>query len=209
MPRLIYVEASPRKERSHSIHVARAFLERYRETHPDAEVDTLDLWALALPEFDGAVVDAKYRIMRGQEHTPEEAAAWADVVALFERFAAGDRYLFSLPMWNFSIPYRLKHFIDVITQPGLAFTVEPGKGYVGLVSGRPAAVIYSRGGAYGPDSGPEQGDFQKPYFDSLLRFIGFSEIHNIQVEPTQSKPEAVEKARAAAEQQARELAAKL
>ena len=209
MPRLIYVEASPRKERSHSIRVARAFLEAYRGAHPEDEIDTIDLWAEPLPEFDGPAIDAKYRIMGGQEHTPEEAAAWRAVVALFERFAAGDRYLFSVPMWNFGIPYRLKHFIDVITQPGLAFTVEPGKGYVGLVSDRPATVVYSRGGAYGPDSGADQGDFQKSYFDSLLRFIGFSDIENIVIEATQAKPEAVEKARAAAEKQARRVAANL
>ncbi len=48
MPKLVYVEASPRKERSHSIRVAQAFLETYRETHPDDEVETLDLWNLRL-----------------------------------------------------------------------------------------------------------------------------------------------------------------
>lgn len=210
MPKLVYVEASPRKERSHSIHVAQAFLETYRKTHPGDEVETLDLWAMGLPEFDGAVVDAKYRIMHGEEHTPDEAAAWGAVVDLFERFASGDRYLFSLPMWNFGIPYKLKQFIDLITQPGLSFTVVPGKGYQGLVADRPAAVIYARGGAYGgAESSTEGGDFQRPYFDMFLRFIGFSDIREVFIEPTQSRPEQAEQARAQAIERAREIAASL
>ena len=34
MARLLYLEASPRKERSASIAVAKAFVEEYRKTHP-------------------------------------------------------------------------------------------------------------------------------------------------------------------------------
>jgi FMN-dependent NADH-azoreductase len=206
---LIHIEASPRKERSHALRVGREFLQAYRDAHPGDTVETLDVWSLGLPEFDGAIVDAKYRIMHGEEHTAEEAEAWRAVVAEFERFTAGDRYLFSVPMWNFGIPYKLKQWIDVITQPGLAFGMVPGKGLQGLVRDRPAVVIYSRGGAYGADSGTAQGDFQKSYFDSYLRFIGFEDIENILVEPTQGKPEHVETGRSAAIERARSLATAL
>jgi LacI family transcriptional regulator len=34
------------------------------------------------------------------------------------RFLAADRLLFSVPMWNAGIPYVLKQFIDVVSQPG-------------------------------------------------------------------------------------------
>ena len=43
MPHLLYVEASPRKERSASIEVARAFLDAWRATHPEGKVDMLDV----------------------------------------------------------------------------------------------------------------------------------------------------------------------
>ena len=205
MGKLIYVEASPRKKRSHGIDVAGSFLEAYRRARPDDEVETLDLWDVDLVPFDGDTIDAKYRIMSGQEHTPEEAAAWRAVVQTFEHFASGDRYLFSVPMWNFGIPYRLKHFIDVITQPGLAFSAGKG-GYQGLVSGRPAVVVYARGGAY-PDESPM--DLQRGYLDLWLRFIGFEDIREVRVEPTQGRPEKVEAALERAREQARELASAL
>jgi FMN-dependent NADH-azoreductase len=70
MARLLYVEASPRKERSASTVVATAFVEEYRKTHPGDEIDTLDLWGTTLPEFNGEVIDAKYAILHGQPHTP-------------------------------------------------------------------------------------------------------------------------------------------
>lgn len=206
MARLVYVESSPRKERSSSIRVASAFLDAYRAAHAGDDVETLDLWSLGLPEFDGATIAAKYSLLGGQAHSPEEARAWSEVVAVFERFARGDKYLFSVPMWNFGIPYKLKQFIDVITQPGLAFTVEPGVGFKGLLAGRPGVVIYARSGRYGEAPGPEQGDYQSSYFDFLLRFIGIGPVERIFVEPTQGRPDKVEAMKQQAEARAAELA---
>ena len=40
MARLLYIESSPRKERSKSIAVAKAFLEKYKAEHPGDE-DTI------------------------------------------------------------------------------------------------------------------------------------------------------------------------
>lgn len=205
MATLLHVESSPRKDRSASIAVARAFLEAYRTAHPQDRIETFDLWSTALPDFDGDTINAKYHILHGQPHTAEEAAAWKAVVAVFERFNAADRYLFSLPMWNFGIPYKLKHLIDVITQPGLAFRFSPKEGYTGLVTGKPAVVIYSRGGSYG-DGGAAM-DHQKPYLEMLLKFIGFTDIRPIVVEPMLAAPAKVEQAKEAARARAAELAA--
>ena len=71
---------------------------------------------------------------------------------MIERFKSADWYLFSLPMWNFGVPYVLKHLIDVIVQPGLTFSFSPTEGYKGLVTGKKAVAVYARGGAYGSGS---------------------------------------------------------
>ena len=102
----------------------------------------------------------KYAIMHGQKFTPEEDAAWQQVVALAEHFKSADKIVISLPMWNFGIPYKLKHYIDVLVQPGLAFSFSPETGYKGLITGKPLVAIYARGGAYGPGSGAEGYDAQ-------------------------------------------------
>ena len=87
MAKLLYIEASPRKDRSRSTQVARTFLAAYQKSRPDDSIETLDLWATSLPRFDGATIEAKYAILQGQIHTPGQAQAWKSVVDVIERFS--------------------------------------------------------------------------------------------------------------------------
>ncbi|MEM8732961.1 MAG: NAD(P)H-dependent oxidoreductase [Planctomycetota bacterium] len=93
-------------------------------------------------------------------------------------------------MWNFGIPYKLKHLIDVLAQPGQTFSFDPATGYSGLVTGKPVAVVYARGGAYSSDETRGM-DMQKSYLEFLLGFIGFTDIRNIVIEPTLVAPDDV------------------
>lgn len=206
MSRVLYIEASPRKSRSTSIQVAHVFLEEYRKKHPNDEIEVLDLWQLKLPRFDGDVIEAKYAIMHKQAHSEAQRKAWRAVEDVIDDFKKADKYVISLPMWNFGIPYKLKHFIDVIVQPGYTFSVTPEEGYKGMVVGKPMAVFYARGGAYGAGTGGESLDFQKTYLDTLLKFIGFTDIHSIVTEPTLADPALKEKAIVNGSKEARELA---
>lgn len=191
---LLYVESSPRKERSYSIKVANEFIKSYLDSHPSSKTDLLDVWSYPLPEFNGAAINAKYKVMHNEKHTPEEATAWKRITSIFEQFKSADKYIFSVPMWNFGIPYKLKHLIDVINQPSLTFNYSPETSYVGLVTGKPAVVIYSRGGAYS-DAPASSFDFQKTYFETILGFMGFKDIKSIVIEPTlMGGHEAAEKA---------------
>ncbi|MGD8371294.1 MAG: NAD(P)H-dependent oxidoreductase [Syntrophobacterales bacterium] len=207
MSHLLYIESSPRKERSASIEIAKTFISEYERTHPGDTVETLDLWSITLPEFDGHVIDSKYFILHGLEHTDEQRQAWSRVESIISQFADADKYLFSLPMWNFGIPYKLKHYIDVIVQPGYTFSFSPEEGYRGLVTGKPIAAIYARGGAYGSGTGAEAYDLQRPYLEHILGFIGFGDFQTILVEPMLGSPEDKEKGMAAAREQAKAIAA--
>jgi FMN-dependent NADH-azoreductase len=110
-------------------------------------------------------------------------------------------------MWNFSIPYKLKHFIDVLVHRGLAYSITSNGGYTGLITGKPAVAIYARGGAYGSGSGAERYDAQSPYLRHILGFIGFTDIKEIFVEPTATSPTAKDDAIAVAKPTAAEVAA--
>lgn len=206
MTKLLHIQASPRIGRSASIAVAEHFLDVYRAEHPGDTVETLNLWEANLPKFDGSTLEAKYAVMHGQTHTPTQLEAWRAVVRIADHFKSGDKYLFSLPMWNFSIPYQLKHYIDVLVQPGLAFSFTPEAGYKGLITGKPAVAIYARGDAYVLGSGAESYDAQSTYFRQILGFIGFTDIKEIFVEPTLAGPTAKDDAVAAGNLKAAELA---
>jgi FMN-dependent NADH-azoreductase len=151
--------------------VAEHFIDSYRNTHRGDTIETLNVWQAQLPEFDGATIDAKYAIVHGQPHSPEQVHAWKAVARLANHFKSADKYIVSLPMWNFGIPYKLKHYIDLLVQPGLTFGFTPGEGYKGLVTGKPFVAIYARGGAYGPGSGAETADHQSTYLKQILGFI--------------------------------------
>jgi FMN-dependent NADH-azoreductase len=135
----------------------------------------------------------------------EEATAWRLAREAFERFDSADYYLFTVPMWNASVPYILKQLIDVISQPGMIFGFDPVTGYTGLLENKRAAVIYT-GAVYGPDRGPGFGnDFQQPYFEDWLRWAGVHDIRSITFRPNLATADPAN-GRRAAQAQAAEVA---
>jgi len=206
MSRLLYVQASPLQSASTSTGVAHAFLQAYGAAHADDQIDIIDLWDIDLPPFDAEMIAAKFAVLRAQDATPAQQARWASAVALARRFNAADKYLFSVPMWNFGIPYRLKHFIDVVTLPGENWAWSRDIGYTPLLRGKKAALIYSSAGAYPLGPQPDEADFQKPYLRRWLRFIGIEEIGEINVAPTLTTPEHLAGVRASARRDAEVLA---
>ncbi len=184
MAKVLYIKASPRKGRSHSIAVTDAFIESYQAKNPKDEVITIDLFTKDLIPFDGLAVQAKYTILHGKKHIPEELDAWKDVESTISEFTSADKYVFAVPMWNFSIPYRLKQYLDILIQPGYTFSYTPEEGYKGLITGKPAFVAYARGGEYAEGTAGKAYDYQQSYFEMALGFIGFTDIRTAIVEPT-------------------------
>ncbi|MEV6301331.1 NAD(P)H-dependent oxidoreductase [Actinoplanes sp. NPDC051861] len=183
MSKLLHLSASPRGPKSESLAIATTFLDTVREVNPGLEVEHYDLWDGTLPAFGPDGVAGKMAVFAGEEPQGASADAWAAAISTFRRFDAADSYLFSVPMWNGGVPYILKQFIDVISQPGLVFGFDPERGYSGLLRGKRAAVIYTSA-VYGPDRGPAFGsDFQQPYLEDWLRWAGVGEISAIHFRP--------------------------
>ncbi len=206
MSKLLYIQASPRAGRSHSIAVADAFVESYRQHNPDDEILTVDIFKADLLPFDGLVVQAKYTILHGQKHSQEELDAWKAVETIIAEFKSADKYVMAVPMWNFGIPYRLKHYIDIIVQPGYTFSYTPEEGYKGLVTGKPVFIAYARGGEYPPGTDYEAFDLQKKYLELIMGFMGFTDIRAVVVEPTlMGGPDVAKGKREAAIEQAKQM----
>jgi FMN-dependent NADH-azoreductase len=183
MSRLLHISASPRRARSESLALADTFLAAFREVHRDVPVESWDLWDGTLPAFGPDAAAAKMAVFAGREPAGAEAAAWEAARAAFDRFDAADRYLFSVPMWNAGVPYILKQFIDVVSQPGMVFGFDPVAGYTGLLRGKRAAVLYTSA-VYGPGRGPAFGsDFQRPFLDDWLRWTGVDDITEVTFRP--------------------------
>ena len=175
MQRVLYIQASPRGERSHSVAVAEAFIETWKQTHPEGEVVTKNIFEADLPAFDGGALNGKYNIMHGRDHTKEEKAAWAAVEAVIEEFKSFDAYVFAVPMWNFAIPYRLKHYIDLLVQPGYTVGMDEN-GYFGMLKDKKAFVAYASGGSYAVGNPLETLDYQSTYLRFILGFVGITDV---------------------------------
>jgi FMN-dependent NADH-azoreductase len=186
MSRLLHISSSPRREQSTSRQIADAFVDAYRAAHPHDEFEHWDLWDGTLPAFGPSGAGAKMTVFGGGDPAGGQADAWRAARTAFERFDAADRLLFSVPMWNASVPYILKQFIDVVSQPGWVFGVNPETGYEPLLSGRGkrVVVIYTSA-VWGPRLGPEFGsNFQSTFFRDWLEWTGITDITEVRYNPT-------------------------
>jgi FMN-dependent NADH-azoreductase len=180
--RVLVVTASPRSE-SHSTGLAEAFLDGYRDALPNVTVDRLNTFT-DLPPFGAHHVSAKMAVIARQPVPQAESQDWAAVLAVADRLRAADTLVFAVPMWNGGIPWSLKLFIDVVTQPGVAFSFDPATGYTGLLGGRRAVVAYTSR-VYAPGvRAPFGTDHQSTYFDWWLRYCGIDDVHELRLQPT-------------------------
>jgi FMN-dependent NADH-azoreductase len=137
----------------------------------------------------------------------EQAGAWQAAERTFRWLAGADYYLFSVPMWNHGIPYILKQFIDVVSQPGMVFTFDAEHGYTGLLTGKRAVVVYTSA-VYGAGRPAAFGsDFQAPYFNDWLAWAGITDTTEIHFRPDLATADA-DASRQAAHAAAREAAKK-
>lgn len=182
--RILHIISSPRHDGA-SVTIASALIEALRERHPDTEVDTLDVWREDLPEFDESVIAAKYKWVDGEDLNAAEARAWEKIDALAHRIREADRIVLGVPMWNWSIPYKLKQLIDLAAQRNLLFTYN-GVHFGPAVDVARADVVFVRGQYYGED-GPTPGsifDHQVAFVEFFLRTIGVRDVRSLIVDRT-------------------------
>ncbi|HWS58348.1 MAG TPA: NAD(P)H-dependent oxidoreductase [Actinotalea sp.] len=204
--KLLHIIASPRNEASNTLRASDAFIQALQESHDDVTVDVVDLYDHDLPVIEGGSLEAKYTLMVGRPIDPDHAASWAEIEGLIEHFLSADAYLISAPMWNLSIPYALKYYIDCLVQPGYAFRYDQTGQVVPLVLGKKMLVTSTRGGDYSAGGPMHAYDFQEPYLRAIFGFIGITDVTFISAQPMDVTPELREVALTAAIERARALA---
>ncbi len=174
--KLLHIIATPRGTASNTLRVSQAFLASLRAHHDDVEIDEVNVFDHDLPSVAGDNIESKYTVMAGQPIDPNHAESWSRIERLIAHFVSADAYLVSAPMWNLSIPYALKYYIDCIVQPGYTFRYNEVGQAVPLVLGKRMLCVTSRGGDYSPSSPAHTYDFQEPYLRAIFGFIGITDI---------------------------------
>ena len=109
---------SQRGENSRTAALAKAFLEGFRSTHPDAQVETVTPETLLnLRPFDVPALNEREALA--------SVGAWdAPVFELAWQFRRADRIVVAAPFWDLSYPAALRTYVEYISANGLTYHYE-------------------------------------------------------------------------------------
>lgn len=206
--KLLHIIATTRGEASRTLSISKEFLSALEEKYPHVKVDELDLFKVELPPVLDSTVKAKYLMMMGGSIDDEMMESWKKVADLAEHFISYDLFLITAPMWNFSIPYMLKHYIDVIMQAGILFSYT-ANGPEGFAKYEQMVCITSRGSDYSPGSPLHALDHQESYLRAIFGLAGIEDIHFVHAQPMDMAPGLTQAALEKAKMEARGMVDKL
>ena len=190
--KILQINASARTEGANSTRVANRVTERLLAQKPGASVTVRDLAVTPHPVLDGAALGALFT--PAEQRTPAQAARVAMDDALIAEVQAHDVIVLGVPMYNFGVPVQLKSWFDAIARSGVTFRYT-ANGPEGLINGKKVFVAFARGGIYRGTPA----DSQTPYVQTILGFLGMTDVKFIFAEGFNMGPEAVEKGFAQAE----------
>jgi FMN-dependent NADH-azoreductase len=194
MATVLYITSNPKtKEQSYGLAVGEAFLEAYRSENPKDEITKLDLYEMDIPYIDTHVFSGWGKLQKGtafEQLSADEKDKVSRINSLTEQFIAADKYVFVTPLWNFSIPPKMKAYIDNICIAGKTFTYTE-KGPVGLLTNKRAVHIQARGGIYSEGPAKEM-EFGDRYIRTVLGFLGVPSVESIIVEGMAQMPNEAE-----------------
>jgi FMN-dependent NADH-azoreductase len=176
MPRVLHLVATPRSDStSRTRTLSAAFFSEYLGRHPGAEIEELELFHTPLPPLDAAGVAALFLETASNGDRELVAARRAELDRIAAQFTVAETYVITSPMWNFTVPYPLKHYLDLVVQLERTFRFTE-HGPEGLLHGRRAVLLLSRGLSYSPGTPGERHNHLEPYLHSVLGFMGITDV---------------------------------
>ncbi|MFB1114614.1 FMN-dependent NADH-azoreductase [Dickeya dadantii] len=199
MSKVLVLKSSILADFSQSNQLADHFTASWQAAHPADTITVRDLAAKPVPVLDGELVGA----LRPSDKplTPRQQDALALSDELIAELQAHDVIVLAAPMYNFSIPTQLKNYFDFIARAGVTFRYTE-QGPEGLVKGKRALVLTSRGGIH--KDAPS--DLLTPYLRLFLGFIGISDVEFVFAEGFGYGPDMAQKALLGAKEELSQLA---
>ena len=194
MSRVLVIESSARQQGSVSRQLTAEFIANWRAAHPADEIQVRDLALEQVPHLDADLLGGWMK--PAEQHSAAEQAALQRSNLLTEELLAADVLVLAAPMYNFAIPSTLKSWLDHVLRAGVTFKYTE-TGPQGLLGGKRAYILTSRGGVYA--GGPL--DHQEPYLRQALAFIGIHDVTFVHAEGLNMGPEFAEKGLAKAREQ--------
>jgi FMN-dependent NADH-azoreductase len=192
MKNILVINSSAADDDAASRQLVRNVVDGLKALEPTAQVVERDVGREPVPHLTAAALGG----LRGvpQSAAAQRTRALSDT--LLAELRAADVVVIGAPMYNFSVPTTLRAWFDHVLRAGETFSYSES-GPRGLLQGKRAIVVESRGGEY--LHGPARAiDFQEPYLKHLLGFMGIEDVTFIRAEKMGFGPAARATALAAA-----------
>jgi FMN-dependent NADH-azoreductase len=195
---ILQINSSARTEGSHSSALTRDLAARLLDANPAAALTVRDLARNPHPVLDEQTLQALFT--EPAQRTPAQAARVALDDALIAEVQAADVVVLGVPMYNFAVPVQLKNWIDAIARARVTFQYTEN-GAEGLLKGKKVYVALTRGGIH-RDSPT---DNMVPYLQTILAFLGMTDVEFIYAEGLAMGEQAEQAALASARSRIAEL----
>jgi FMN-dependent NADH-azoreductase len=198
MSKVLYIKANTTPgDSSRTFKISNSFIDVYRQKNPDDEIITVDLYkeGISLPTLKDvqSIMGAK-----NEESRNNSSLKYA------YQFAEADKYVIAEPMWTLSIPAMLKTYIDFVSVSDITFKYTK-QGVVGLLQGKKAVNIITRGGDFSREPLASMLMDDK-YLRAIFTFFGITDFTTISANRLDIMGENVELIMQKAMQEAKEIA---
>ena len=200
MKTILQINASLYSANGQSSRLADEFVDALREQNPAAKLIVRDLAREPVPHLDAERFGAFVTPVEKRTSRQQEIVNQSD--ALIGELKQADAIVLGLPMYNFGVPSQLKAWFDHVARAGVTFKYTE-KGPVGLLTGKKAWVLATRGGKYAGTPG----DHETPFVRQFLGFLGITEVEFVYAEGLAISEASKQQALAAAQSIIRDLAA--
>jgi FMN-dependent NADH-azoreductase len=194
MKTLLQIKSSLFSDAGQSSRLAARYIAQWQAANHRGRVITRDLAKDPVPHLTAERFGAF--LAKPEDRTLAQAADAAYSDGLIDELKRADVIVLGLPMYNFGVPSSLKAYFDHVARAGITFRYTE-KGPVGLLTGKKAIVIATRGGLY---AGTPR-DSQTAYVRDFLAFLGITDVEFVYAEGLAmgdtTKAAALEKAEAA------------
>jgi len=175
MTKILQIKSSIFSAGGQSGQLTDTFIKNMATRSPEAEVVVRDFAKDGVPHLD----ETRFMsfLTKPEERSSEQKAVVDYSDALIKELKEADVIVLGLPMYNLGLPSNLKAYFDHISRAGETFKYTE-TGPVGLLTGKKAYVVATRGGNY-------QGtpyDTQTDYIKVFLGFIGITDVEFVYAE---------------------------
>lgn len=178
-------------ESTYTAKVKNLFLDKYKTTFPNEEIEELNLYDINVPRIEGDQLLNVWNKQSLGESLSDDETKIADMSAfLLNQFKANHLIVILIPLHNFNITSRLKDYIDniMIARETFKYTED---GSVGLMTDDyKALLLQASGGVYTNDDRYTPLEFSYYYLKEMFKEImGFDEFYIARAQGTSVLPE--------------------